>query len=394
MEKIHKINGLTGIRAIAALWVLFYHSTTVFFLPQPFLNTLLDSMDPRVPALASYGFLGVDIFFMLSGFVMSYTYYTHFSKITSVNHWLRNYAHYIIFRLARIYPALLFVFFAGSVLVFTNLTILPSPHLKHFSVFLQSLPTVLTLTYTILLTNIDAFLNAYWSFNSPLWTVSVEWASYIAFPIAVLLTATLRKRELLMIAVFLLVILQLYIYIDPPKPELSSVSFFIFGLHALTRICADFFLGYAGFRIFQEIKPLNNPCYIDFIILITIMLIIILIDYFHTIETLIIALLGVFIFCVALNPPITNKLLANRTMIYLGEISYSVYLVHFIILQLVLKFILTHHLFIYLQQAWYWKVAAFSVFLFSVFVVSVLLYHGVEKPARRVMRKLPGKLGL
>lgn len=79
------IVALTGLRGLAAIWVLLYHvfGYHVFLL--------------------GLGYAGVDIFFMLSGFILTHVYIADRQLGTR-----RGYAHFLLVRLARIYPLHLF----------------------------------------------------------------------------------------------------------------------------------------------------------------------------------------------------------------------------------------------------------------------------------------------
>ena len=59
-----RIDGLTGIRAIAALWVVAFH-----FAKAPFGSLHLEEQP-----LIQMGYLGVDLFFLLSGFIITYVH--------------------------------------------------------------------------------------------------------------------------------------------------------------------------------------------------------------------------------------------------------------------------------------------------------------------------------
>ena len=60
------IRALTGLRAVAAVWVVLFHYRGDVL-------TLLPAARPLEPLMAS-GYLGVDVFFVLSGFVLAYNY--------------------------------------------------------------------------------------------------------------------------------------------------------------------------------------------------------------------------------------------------------------------------------------------------------------------------------
>ena len=78
MDNRPELRSLTGLRGVAALWVLWYHACDA----------------ARTPQFGFGGYLGVDIFFVLSGFVLAYNYAG--VRLT--------YAGFLWKRLARIYP--------------------------------------------------------------------------------------------------------------------------------------------------------------------------------------------------------------------------------------------------------------------------------------------------
>ena len=85
-----QIPALTGIRAVAAFLVYFHHWTPLNLLQYPLLHPLI--------SVLQQGHVGVEVFFVLSGFVITYQYYDGCRFTAS---WL---SRYFINRFARIYP--------------------------------------------------------------------------------------------------------------------------------------------------------------------------------------------------------------------------------------------------------------------------------------------------
>jgi len=99
---LKRIDNLTGLRALASVWVLLYHIQGLI----PSANISSWTWTQRFIAK---GDLGVDVFFVLSGFVLSLVYVPKLPKAVSWS-WYR---HFIIRRFAKIYPMHLYVLLAS-----------------------------------------------------------------------------------------------------------------------------------------------------------------------------------------------------------------------------------------------------------------------------------------
>ena len=87
---------MTPLRGIAAIWVICFHYVVVYFGFHP----------EKYSGVLNKGYLAVDMFFMLSGFVLSHVYWRTFaSDQADVG---RNYWSFIGARIARLYPLHLF----------------------------------------------------------------------------------------------------------------------------------------------------------------------------------------------------------------------------------------------------------------------------------------------
>jgi acyltransferase len=76
------IPALTGLRGVAAVWVMLYHMFTGRDIP-----------------VVEFGYVGVDIFFVLSGFVLAHVYLRDPGLTTG-----EGYLRFLGVRLARVYP--------------------------------------------------------------------------------------------------------------------------------------------------------------------------------------------------------------------------------------------------------------------------------------------------
>jgi len=154
-----KISDLTGLRGLAAFWVFAYHAI-------PLTAQLDPSWTWPLRSVATAGYLGVDLFFALSGFVISYNY-----AGAGLHRSATLYGQFIWKRIARIYPAHLaaLLFFAAGL----------SMYPANFDLSLMGLVKSLTMTQAW------AF-PAHQVWNPVAWSVSCEWAAYLLFPLIAL----------------------------------------------------------------------------------------------------------------------------------------------------------------------------------------------------------------
>lgn len=169
-----EVRALTGIRAAAALWVLVFHLS-------------LSGCCDAIPALrwakplASAGWMGVDLFFVLSGFILTRTYAPQLASLTG-----RGYASYLGARFARVYPVHAFVLGAMAAwVVVAKLGWAWGPwagdryRLREF------------LVHAGLLQSWGLLDRGTW--NAPSWSVSAEAFAYLWFPLTC--GALLRVRS-------------------------------------------------------------------------------------------------------------------------------------------------------------------------------------------------------
>ena len=88
-----EIRALTGLRIVAAVWVVLHHFEGVVT------QAFGEYLRPLHPLMAT-GWLGVDLFFLLSGFVLTHSYLHRMGATFS----LRGSACFLWARIARVWP--------------------------------------------------------------------------------------------------------------------------------------------------------------------------------------------------------------------------------------------------------------------------------------------------
>lgn len=160
-----RFSALDALRGICALLVILSHIEGIG-------NIYAGSMHGE--PFFEHGFLFVDFFFVLSGFVLTYAYY---SKITTAN----ELGVFIIRRFGRVYPLHLFFLIFFIALEFAKLYAdSKGVHANHAPFTNNySIPSIFT---NILL--VQAFnFHSVATWNSPSWSISVEFYTYIVFAI-------------------------------------------------------------------------------------------------------------------------------------------------------------------------------------------------------------------
>src|SRR5882724_2358869 len=177
------IRALTSIRGIAAWWIVLFH----------FREYVPSLADPSI--IVGNGYLAVDLFFELSGFVIALNYGRFFRHL-NMTEWFR----FLGRRLARIYPLHLLMLFI----------FLLNPFVIGFLAS-RSLLDRYDPGYFVL----SVFLVQNWGFtntlawNVPAWSISTEWMAYLLFPAICWVTmrfARSRAHSFLLAAILMVVL--------------------------------------------------------------------------------------------------------------------------------------------------------------------------------------------
>ena len=256
------------------------------------------------------GGLVVDFFFVLSGFVISLNYIDKInSKLDLINFQKK--------RFLRLYPLHLLTLFIFilieiiKILVENYLDLQPT--YSPFSGFNN---------YYSLIANFFLLHGWYgWSFNLPSWSISTEFYTYLIFALVVLNAKYKLHIFLLMIFLSLLLfILNNFGY--------NSLDNFVYP----ARCIYSFFLGALTFVVYKKFKK-NFSQLLCLILIISCVLFISYSDNFNLNNKYIFAPI---LFCLTIlyiswlnQNSILYKILSNKLTVYLGGISYGIYMIHF-----------------------------------------------------------------
>lgn len=300
---MNEIRSLTGIRGLAALTVFLAHTQTTL---------LTKGVDLQVPTLIERLLLSggrqVDIFFVLSGFILTLIYSTWFDAGVSRD----SYFKFMRKRLARIYP--LHAFMLALTVGFVIIAAFSHAHVVNgLGRFSWS-----TLPSYFLLIHAWRFDPTGGTWNPPSWSISIEFLAYLLFPFFVWVTATARKRRPLMLLIAALACGALCNTLMP---------WGLTGAEAISRGLTEFAVGSICVAFFSS--PVAD--WLRSSLGSTLVLFALLVCYALTPETN----FAIAVFAAPLILALTGQNPVSRffgwTPVYfLGEISYSIYLGHFL----------------------------------------------------------------
>jgi peptidoglycan/LPS O-acetylase OafA/YrhL len=289
MSTPSRIASLDGLRGIAALGVMIFHFDH-FFLPQAALTGMFPFMRP----ILDHAYLGVDLFFLMSGFVMAHVYG---QKLSS--NWRAHWRDFAIMRFARIYPLFLL----------TMLVMVVTHALAHMPLSWISFSSRSLALHFLLL---QVWVGLSW--NYPSWSISAEAAAYVYFVFSA--GALLSGRYPRFIAAICVAVLVALCIKGGGRLNLFT------GVPALLRTLAEFSLGALVYRAYLAGKISSGiwPALLAVVCLVS-----------AALTRWDIATVGVFaclIYYGAHTASILDQLLGSAPAIAMGAWSYSIFLWH------------------------------------------------------------------
>ena len=348
-----EIKPLTSLRGIAAMAVVLQH----------FSATAQKHAATTIPSLVPHGYMAVDLFFVLSGFIMTYTYLADFEA-----QGVRAFPTFMGKRVARIVPlnllAVALVVLAGAA----------SQALLSRNIFHDSHNLAFDVAANAFMVQ---GLGIGTNLNGPSWSLSTEFAAYFLFPL--FLALILHPRRIVaVVALALSTLILCWMASMNTRLGLADDS----TLGGIGRCFTEFCLGMGTYRVIQA------PRIRDFLARDAIAMLILA-------ASAAMLVLRVDLFAALLFPAVVATLACNRGRVaaafstripyFLGVISFSIYLLHNMFRPIELLILQTVH-----PAPLSTPVAlAFALFgSLTVIPFAWLAYVAVERPGRTVVRAL------
>ena len=368
-----EIRALSGLRIVAALWVVLFHFRPLLAEAAPTASTAL------APVLNA-GAQGVDLFFILSGFVLTWNYLDRMGESWSTRATLR----FLWLRLARVWPVyLVTMHLAAAWIIFT----LYVGHIPSLAV--DELNATSWLRQVLL---VQLWFQPYFdgsSWDGPAWSISAEWLAYLLFGALVLVVFRIASATRARGLIWLSILASL-----PPVLLLLASGVFYTPWSWLPRIVMQFIAGALACAAVRKLRLSDRARQAAGVASVLLGAAIVgglyLLDAhppgsIYDAGGLVDVLFVPLVLTLAIGVGTLPAVLSTAVMVYLGHISFSLYMLHEIV-----------------HTAWNWAVMQFDITLTpgwsAKFVVlglivlacagAALLYHFVEEPARRWMRRM------
>ena len=294
----------TSLRGIGAIGVMLYHFL-YFYAPDGTRLSLVDLIN-------NYGLI-LELFFVNSGFIISYMYADFYYKRVTYPSTFR----FLWARFARIYPVhiLALTLYVGA---HTAKYLLPEMNpTGPMDQFFTPPETPFALVASVLM--IHAWgVTAGNSWNYVSWAVSAEFAAYLLFPLICLMIGRLKQFGLLLVLASAMVI---YWYMDSIFGDIN-----VPGNYGAGRCIAGFALGVVTYHLTPVLKHFTTSMMSA---LQVVALVAILAMYgFGTSQVLVVLSVALFVFATSENRGWVSNALTWAPLRYLGQFSFTLYMTH------------------------------------------------------------------
>lgn len=357
-----QLDALTGLRFIAALHVLLFHEARGLF------------GVPTVENLVGTGYIGVQLFFVLSGFILAYTYSDgHLSRVERRS--------FLVARFARVYPVYALALFVAL------------PQFATWAAGKIAEEQLMGATKVVVAAISNVLLAQAWlvptvsQWNAPGWSLSVEAGFYVVFPLILAALVRLERRRLLatLLIVWLLSLVPPLLYdLRFPGSSHNDPGMLLAALKylPLTRV-GEFIIGVGTGILFLRARATRWPgglvAFWSAALIVGILASGVPIPYPFLHNALFAPLFAVMVLALAGGQGWVARALGARWLVLLGQASYAMYLLHE-----PLAWLLYKNEYGPLRTAAHWP--RFLIYVAVVTAVSVLVFRYWEEPLRRAIR--------
>jgi peptidoglycan/LPS O-acetylase OafA/YrhL len=361
------LNNLTPLRGIAAIWVAVFH----------FRNDGNIFSRLTTVTLLRKGYLMVDLFFIMSGFIILHVYGESFAEEIS----RRNLRRFMVARVARIYPLHIFtLLFLIVTTIFTwqwNETNDPA-----------AIPTNI-----FLLQSFGIHDTVTW--NTPSWSLSAEWAAYLVFPLLAVFLRKTEKTAWLILIVFVAISYFFLVYwlpfsksgVSQHRPVQHKLD--VINSYAFLRGTAGFTSGMLAYQLYKKDsirRFFGKDIMALFFIAATLLCM-------HTglNDLLIVASFVGLTLSFASNCGAIHKTCSLPPAQFIGKVSYSIYLMQTIVTLFFINFLDLPGLKSVLpplKSGLFFPGLFYTLFYLIILVIlSSITYNGLENPCRNFINR-------
>lgn len=361
---------LDGLRGVAALLVLFYH---IF-------EGLSFAAGGTLITVINHGYLAVDFFFILSGFVISYAYDDRWGKTMTTGNFFKR-------RLIRLHPMIIMSVILGAITFFLQGSVQwDGTKIATSAVMLAMLcamffiPAVPGVSYEIR-GNGEMF-----PLNGPSWSLFFEYIGNILYALFI---HRLSNKALTVLVGLSGIALAWFTLFNVSGYDMFGVGWTLDTVNFFGGTLRMLFPFSMGMLLARHFKPMNVKG--AFWICSMILLLLFCVPYIVT-ENSPISLNGLFeVICILFIFPVllwigasgkTTDNFSSRVCKFLGDISYPLYAVHYPIMYLFYAWLINHKIYIF-SEAW---PTALVVYLGNI-LLAYLCLKLYDEPVRKRLAK-------
>lgn len=352
--------GIHALRGISALIVFFFHLHYVALIPLP----------KSWGLIASHGGLGVELFFVLSAFSLLYSNQKYLR--TGDWRWILDYTTKRFFRIAPLFYAMLIVHCLLIIFVFNG------------KLDIQRIILNILFIFNFAPMEAEGIVWASWS-------IGVEMVFYAIFPLIMVSIRSLRSA----VGLWFVAVLASYTYRRVLEADAGGIPLG-YAHHAFMSQLGVFCGGILGYWVFDKIKSSTEAVrrkiwWFAFLVgpVTTILLLLDSAKFFVVSGRPDTQLFGLsFGFIAALAAFSAQRLTSNTILQYFGERSYSIYLIHAVVIYFMGPFIRQLYELCYSILGGYGFAVCGLMVLVPILLVSELTYRYIEVPGIAIGKML------